>query len=536
MSSSTITEIPERKRRGAGRAGAWWLLDSAGAVAVALALATLVGRRAEGHAALVWVWLLLAGGALRAFAVARARVSGQIAANAEKRMVRENLHRALLPTRLQRARLVGEDLHLAVDAVDVTEGLTARFSPLRLAATVSPFFIALAAAPASVVAAGIMLVTLAPFGLAMALAGSAARRAADAQHQALSRLSGLFVDRVRTLPAILAFGAEARVAAHLGTASADVAQRTLAVLRIAFLSSAVLEFFAALSVALVAVYCGFSLLGLLPFPALEHLTLTRAFFVLALAPEFYLGMRRLAAAYHDKQTGEAALAAIAGERARMPAPVATQAVASAATALAARGLVLRHPEGAAIAVPDADWRGPGFHTITGPTGAGKSSLLLALIGHVPIEQGTLTRDGAPFVPGALNPAIGWAGQSVALVPGTLRDNLVMADTPPDEAATLILLGRLGLGTMIGSRGGLDAPLDHRGSGLSGGERRRIGLARAILSGRPILLLDEPTADLDADTARAIRAVLADQAARRLVIAATHDADLIAIAGSTCRLS
>jgi energy-coupling factor transporter ATP-binding protein EcfA2 len=116
--------------------------------------------------------------------------------------------------------------------------------------------------------------------------------------------------------------------------------------------------------------------------------------------------------------------------------------------LATRGLVLRHPEGAAIAVPDADWRGPGFHAITGPTGAGKSSLLLALIGHVPVEQGTLTRDGTPFVPGALNPAIGWAGQSVALVPGTLRDNLVMTDTPLDEAATLILLGRLGLGTMM----------------------------------------------------------------------------------------
>jgi ATP-binding cassette subfamily C protein CydD len=317
--------MPERKRRGAGRAGAWWLLDSAGAVAVALALAIIVGRRAEGHHALVWVLLLLAGGALRAFAVARARISGQIAANAEKRMVRQDLHRALLPTRLQRARLVGEDPPRR------GRGRCDRRShrallPLRLAAAISPFLIALAAAPASMIAAGIMLITLAPFGLAMALAGSAARRAADAQHQALSRLSGLFVDRVRTLPAILAFGAEARVAAHLGTASADVARRTLAVLRIAFLSSAVLEFFAALSVALVAVYCGFSLLGLLPFPAPEHLTLTRAFFVLALAPEFYLGMRRLAAAYHDKQTGEAALAAIAAERARMPAPVATQAI------------------------------------------------------------------------------------------------------------------------------------------------------------------------------------------------------------------
>jgi ATP-binding cassette subfamily C protein CydD len=155
-----------------------------------------------------------------------------------------------------------------------------------------------------------MLVTLVPFILAMALAGGAAARKAQAQHRALTRLSGLFVDRLRSLPMILTYGAEERITRHLGSAAQDAARRTMGVLGIAFASSAILDFFAALSVALVAVYCGFSLLHLLPFPAPEALTLPRAFYALALAPEFYLAMRRLAAAYHDKQQGEAALAAM----------------------------------------------------------------------------------------------------------------------------------------------------------------------------------------------------------------------------------
>jgi ATP-binding cassette subfamily C protein CydD len=117
----------------------------------------------------------------------------------------------------------------------------------------------------------------------MVIAGTAAANRATAQHQALERLYGLFVDRLRALPVILSFGAEERMTRHLGASAREAARRTMSVLGIAFASGAILEFFAALSVALVAVYCGFSLLGLLPFPAPEHLGLPSVF-VLALRP------------------------------------------------------------------------------------------------------------------------------------------------------------------------------------------------------------------------------------------------------------
>ena len=365
----------------------------------------------------------------------------------------------------------------------------------------------------------------------MALAGGAAAKRAEAQHVALSRLTGLFVDRLRALPAILSFGTEPRIARHLGVAATDVARRTMAVLAIAFASSAILEFFAALSVALVAVYCGFTLLGLLPFAPPEHLTGVGAFYTLALAPEFYLMMRRLAAAYHDKQQGEAAMAAMSAALAKVPTPPLPK---PAPTLWSGQAVLLTHPEGASIGPLDWWWSGLGLHVVTGPTGSGKTSLLLALIGQVPIGGGDIIADGLLFAPGAFNDAIGWAGQQVAFLPGRLHDNLAMGDArPPDMLACL---GRLGLGTMLARRGGLEMVIDHRGSGLSGGERRRIGLARAILSGRPLLLLDEPTADLDAPTAAAIRTVLIDLARTHMVVAATHDADLIAMADTLLEIA
>lgn len=509
----------------------WWLTDSFGAIPIAAGLALAVAAKVHPESSIVWpVALLLTGGCVRAMASWSAQTAGQAAASEAKSKLGKALHPLLLPSRLQRGRLIGEDMHLAVDSVAATEGLIARFLPLRAVSGLSPLLIALAVAPASPVVSLIMLATMVPFVLGMVLAGSAAARQAETQHQALTRLSGLFVDRLRAMPTVLTLAAEDRIARHLGHAAQEVARRTMAVLGIAFASSAILEFFAALSVALVAVYCGFSLLGLLPFPAPEHLTLARSFYALALAPEFYLAMRRLAAAYHDKQQGEAALAAIAQAMGQVP--------AAPGDALAPRQWVghdvtLAHPDGPTIGPLNWDWQASGLNILTGPTGAGKSSVLLALIGQVPLKSGTCLIDGVPFAPGSLNAQIGWAGQHVALLPGSLRGNLAMGGA--DDAAMRDCLTRLGLGPMLAARGGLDGMLDHRGSGLSGGERRRIGLARAILSGRPILMLDEPTADLDSQSAEAVRAMLRALAKTHRIIAASHDAELIAMADTLCEV-
>jgi ATP-binding cassette subfamily C protein CydD len=520
------------------RATLWWSADVLGAALFAASLAAWLSAGTGPHSQEHKFWILSAlalSGTIRAIVQACAVYHGQRAANTVKQSLRRRLFEALLPTGFRRGRLPGEDLRTAVDDVETAEGYVARFAPIKAAATLSPLICAALAALASWVAALIMLVTLIPFAVGMALAGSAARTEADRQLMALSRMTGLFVDRARALPTIITFGAEERVTRQIAGAAREVADRTLLVLKIAFVSSAVLEFFAALSVALIAVYCGFSLLGLLPVPAPEHLGLGQAFFVLALAPEFYLGMRRMAAAYHEKQQGEAAASAIQPELERAEALVcAMEQSTAAAGPLKIENLVIRFDDGSRIGPVNANWPTTGLHVITGPTGAGKSTLLHALTGMAPIASGRILVSGSEIAPGNLNSQIGWSGQRPFLLPGSLQDNLLLGTQmvpPPDWQ---MLVTRLGLKTMLNARGA-SLVIDPAGSGLSGGERRRIGLCRAILSNRPILLLDEPTADLDADAAHAVSEVLLEVSRTRLVIAATHDPLLLSKAQSavTC---
>ncbi|WP_342249610.1 ABC transporter ATP-binding protein/permease [Sphingomonas sp. OTU376] len=499
-----------------------WLLDVPGAALFAGGIALAVSALAAGDGiSLLAACMILAGGLIRGGAALLVHATAIRAAQRVVVAWRSHLFPRLLAGRLARPLLAGESAALAIDHMATIEAYQARFRPARAASAATPLLVAAIIAFASWVSAAILVITLIPFALGMILAGTAARRTSERQLAALAQLSGLFVDRVRTLPVIRHFGAEDRITRQVGIATGEVAERTVAVLRVAFLSGAVLEFFAALSVALVAVYCGFSLLGLLPFPAPEKLTLGQAFFALAMAPEFYLPMRRLAAAYHEKQLGDAASAALTAVEAETPAPP----ISARFDGLQVTGLVIQWPNlhigPVSFALAPAD-----MVALTGPTGSGKSSLLASVAGQIVPAAGAVRIAGG----GALDPGdIAWAAQTPLLLPGTLAENIALAR--PD--ATIEAIGQVaslvGLDTLLAARGGLGLALDHRGSGLSGGERRRIGLARAILSGRPLLLCDEPTADLDAESAAEIIDLLKTLARDRAVLVVTHDPALAAAA-------
>ncbi|GAA4762242.1 thiol reductant ABC exporter subunit CydD [Stakelama sediminis] len=496
----------------------FWLIDVAGAALFAYGIAdgvgALVGARSPEWPALL---ALILGATIRAGAVLLVHNSAIRSAQQVTVRWRARLFPRLLGGRIARPLLAGESATLAIDHVAAIEAHGARFQPVRMGASLSPLLVAVITAFASWVSALIMLGTMVPFIVGMILAGTAARHASERQLTALGELSGLFVDRVRNLPVIRHFGAEERITRQVTGATREVALRTIAVLRTAFISGAVLEFFSALAVALIAVYCGFSLLGLLPFSPPEHLTLTRAFFALAMAPEFYLPMRRLAAAYHEKQLGEAAMEAL--DEAVPDLPDTPAEPVSAFDGLTVSGLAIDWP-GTRIGPLTFTLGNTDLVALTGPTGSGKTSVLAAIAGQITDFDGSVTTaSGGRIAP----EAIAWAAQRPLLLPGTLADNIALAAPDASREAIRAVAERVGLGVMLTERSeGLDLMLDHRGSGLSGGERRRLGLARAILSGRPLLLCDEPTADLDADSAADITALLTELGRERCVLVATHD--------------
>lgn len=526
-----------REAGGANTATLALLLDTVLAIAFAAALATAIASVSGDRSGLVAAVaaLALAGIARGAAAMAAARLGARTAARAKRALRRAVVTRAL------RGRTVGATagtlMHAAVDEVDAVDAYVARFVPARRAAAVAPVVVLVATACASPVAAGILAATLVPFVVLMALCGAASASASRRQFAALSRLSGLFADRLRALPLVLAFRAETRETARLSEAARSVAARTLGVLRLAFLSSAVLEFFAALCVALVAVYAGFQLLGLLPFRVPERLDLAHAFFVLALAPELYAPLRRLAAAYHDRQAALTAAERLLAWRAgSAPAVASGPAIFAAPPRLRFDAVDLGYDERAVVRGLSFDVPAGGIVALLGPSGSGKTTVLRALLGEASLLAGTIRANASPLGDGLAGRAA-WIGQAPLVLPGTIRSNLALVATDASDEALEDVARRTGLDRLIARRdGGLDAPIDARGGGLSGGERRRIALARAPLQPASVWLLDEPTAHLDAAAEDALIDAIVRHRGGRTTLIATHSARLAAIADRIVHLA
>ncbi len=512
-------------------------LDVFGAAGFALALAALLVDHAwRGESRLRALMALGAALGLRAaVSLARSRLCARHAARVQS-SVRLRTMRALLNRRRGDPTGLGEALSAAVEEVEGLDGYFSRYRPAALDAALGPILIiGLCAVIASPVAAAVLLATLAPLAMVLALAGGAARAAADAQFEALARLSGRLADRVRALPVILAFRSEARETRAVAEAAREVSNRTLRVLRIALVSTAGLELFAALAVAMAAVYCGFSLLGVLPFRAPETLDFRHGFIALTLAPEVYAPFRRLAAAYHDRQLGEAALARLGP---RLDGTEATPEAGPAwpsAPAIVFKGAVLAIGD-TRIGPIDAEIPGGALAVIVGPTGSGKTALLGALLGETEVARGQLVmRAGSDEK--AKPRGLSWAGQSPVFLPGSILDNLKAAGPEVSVETARDMARRVGLEPAMAARcEGLHTLLDERGSGLSGGERRRLALARALLRPSRLLLLDEPTSDLDANSEANLISLIASLTPDRTVVAATHSPRLIAMADIVVKLA
>jgi ATP-binding cassette subfamily C protein CydD len=556
MSHAPIeAKTPTSEKRAAARLKIWATAERRGYLALS-ALGCL-----DVFCAAAWAWglaVLLDGvwrgrgwmSGLLALAVAlfaRAAFSyanQKLAARLARRVIHD-LRLDLLGRTLRGRGGEGAQTHrlgVLFETTEALEGYYARFVPARVAAGLSPLAAIALVAFASPLCALILLLTLLPFVALMALSGMATAAESQRQMDALTRLAGLFSSRIRVLPLILAFAAGTAQTEAVGRAAQAVGERTLRVLRLAFSGSAVLEFFSALSVALVAVYCGFALLRLLPFPVAGWLgfqgssPFAAAFFALALSPEVYAPLRQLSAAYHEKQAAEAAAVHLMAIEDALDPPQATPLALAAAPAVVFDAVTVTFPDDPeAVIGPLSLSAAPGrIVAIAGDSGAGKSTMLRLLLGGR-AYGGHISVDGRSLDARVdLGPSVGWMSQHTPVLGGTLRDNLTLARPGADDAALMAAAARAGLGAVLAERG-LDGDLDERGSGLSGGERRRIGLARVWLKDAPLLVLDEPTADLDADAEAAMVAAISAAARGRTVILATHNAALLAIADTVVRL-
>lgn len=500
------------------------LIGQAAAIAW-LIQAVLVEHRPLAQATPVLLGLL-AVMAVRALLGSFTQAAAGDVADAARLTLRERVYQRLLgrgPLWLRQQR-TGELGELMLTHADAVESYYAGYQPVRIEVVVVPLLIAVAVACVDWVVAVILIFTAPLVPFFMMLVGWGAEAAGRAQLGELARMSGHFADRIKGLGLLRLYGRGEAELAGVEAAAEGVRERTMKVLRIAFLSSTVLEFFASVSVAMVALYLGLSYLGLMSLHASVP-TLGAGMFCLLLAPEFYAPLRRLAAHYHDRANALAAAAEVERLLGDLPGEVIAAAPVTArapelleqkAAPVVVRDLVLR-PLGA----PHDVIAGLSFQieagqrlALVGPSGSGKSTLLEGLAGWLPARGGSIV-----LRPGL---EVGYAGQRPYLFHGSIADNLRLADPGASdarleavaEAAQVMRFARAlpkGLNTVIGERG----------FGLSGGEARRIGLARLLLRDPQLLLLDEPTAFLDPETEAALLQTLAAFARDRSVVIATH---------------
>ncbi|WP_373288520.1 thiol reductant ABC exporter subunit CydD [Brucella endophytica] len=457
-----------------------------------------------------------------------------------------------------------------------------RFQPVRQRVSVVPLVILAVVLWFSWVAALILLVAAPLIPVFMALIGWRAKAASEAQLAELGGMNGFLLDRLRGLSTIRAFDAVDLTAHRLRNNAESLRRRTMVVLRIAFLSSAVLELFSALGVAMVAVYTGFHLLGQLDFGAWGgKLTLPESFFILLLAPAFFEPLRDLSAVWHDRASGEAAIKALevlGGEGAAMvsdaaqfcPSPLPSprkergeggvnvasssffpctrqknETETSVSPSPRARGegkgegQPARVSEGqAALHLTNLRFRhagsdtplfdnfnltvSPGEHVaLWGPSGCGKSTLLALMGGLVIPEEGNITLCGPPFLPETaadIRARMAWVGQKPHIFAGSAEANITLG-RDGGEAEIEAALEAANLTDVIRNR----AALGESGIGLSGGEALRLSLARAAFNTEAaIILADEPTAHLDHQTALKVMDSLLALAKGKTLVVATHD--------------
>jgi thiol reductant ABC exporter CydD subunit len=434
------------------------------------------------------------------------------------------------------ARRPGELAVLATRGIDALDGYFSLYLPQLSLAVIVPLAVLAVVTDRDWISGLIIAGTLPLIPLFMALVGAATRDRTELQFRTLQHLAGHFLDVVGGLPTLKVFGrAKAQIAA-IGDVTDRYRTAAISTLRVTFLSSLILELVATISVALVAVAVGLRLMG-------GHLSLRTALMVLVLAPEAYLPLRQLGANYHASAEG---LSAARRVFAVLETPVRPRGRRSDVPDLTVTGLAV---ENLTVAYPGRERPAldrisltvePGeILAITGPSGCGKSTLLAALLGFLAPDGGSLRVgdvDLSTLDPDAWRAQVAWMPQRPHLFAATIAENIRLGRLHATGAEVRRAVAAAGLEEVVARRaGGLDAMLGDRGSGLSIGERQRVALARAFVRDAPLMLLDEPTANLDGATEDEVLGALERLVRGRTVVLVAHRPALVELADRVLEL-
>jgi thiol reductant ABC exporter CydD subunit len=484
---------------------------------VLLLLAVVLGRAVVGWA-----------GELAAFRTS-ARAKSQLRAALVERVA------CLGPNGIQRGR-TGSLAIVATRGVDALDAYFSRYLPQVFLSVIVPVTVLVVVAGADWISAVIIGLTVPLIPIFMTLIGTATRERTDRQLRTLQRLAGHFLDVVAGLPTLKVFGRAKAQAEAIRQITDRYRRTTMANLRVAFLSSLVLELLATVSVALVAVAVGLRLLG-------GHLPFRTALFVLVLAPEAYLPLRLLGANFHASAEGIKVAEQVfdvlerpvprRGSRLDVPDP--------AAVPLSVRDLTVTYPgrRRAAVAGVSLDVAPGEVLAVTGPSGCGKSTLLAVLLGMVEADAGEVRVGDTALTEldvDAWRTRIAWVPQRPHLFSASVADNVRLGRPGATDEEVWQALADAGLDSVVRALPeGLATRLGERGAGLSAGERQRVALARAFLRDAPLLLLDEPTAGLDPATEEGILRTIRTMVRARTVVLVAHRPSLLAVADRVVRL-
>ena len=418
---------------------------------------------------------------------------------------------------------------MVIEQCDALTGYVSRFYLQRLIVVTTPIMLLVAAATQSWIATLILLLTAPLVPVFMVLIGHATARKSRQQFAAMAQLSGRFLDWLRGTATLQRLDAVGHASQDIDASAEAYRIRTMSVLKIAFLNTAALELLAALSIALLAVYLGFGLIGILPWQKnTVPVPYQSALFLLLLAPEFYAPLRQLGADYHVKAQAEGAIAELSPLLAFESAEKtkANPFILTAPPAIDADNIWVNHQQRTRLAPLSFTIAAGERLAIVGQSGSGKSTLLQIFLGFC-AYQGDIFINNQNF--NTINSTqfrhqIAYLSQQTMLLPMSIADNLRLPNPTASDDKLWQILAQVGLKPLIKALPNqLDTQLGERGSGLSGGQQRRLAIAQLLLQDAQLWLLDEPTEHLDSDTAAEINGLLQQVTRGKTVLWVTHDA-------------